>query len=379
MRIYSWIAGCLMMADIQVAVAQSADKNRVMEYLQEQRYEDAISYLKPVINDADTKDLSLLAYTYYQAGKIPEATETYNKVLLLDSNYVVAHQYLASIKYQQEQPLNALIHYKRIVQLQPQNATAWKQLSFAGFAGFLNDSAFVWLEKAYVLKPTDPKVVARLAEEWIEKKRFNTADSLISIFLTNDSSSAAVLMTGTRTSYLQKDYTRTLTFGHKLMEQHLVSPNTFLYVTAAGYNLKKYEECEQVYEYLRERNATSENIIYYAAMAKTQLKKYEESNELLRLCINMALSKNLDNYFSGMSANYEASGKYKPAIASLDTAYYLFHQPLREYSIGRIYDTHLKNEAAAQRYYKKYLQLYKPTSTEEEKAIYRYLKTRVHQ
>ncbi|SFD26902.1 hypothetical protein SAMN05518672_1011371 [Chitinophaga sp. CF118] len=72
-----------------------------------------------------------------------------------------------------------------------------------------------------------------------------------------------------------------------------------------------------------------------------------------------------------------ALGKYKPAIANLDTAYYLFHQPLRQYSIGRIYDAHLKNETAATRYYRKYLQLYKSDASEEEKEIFKYLKSRV--
>jgi tetratricopeptide (TPR) repeat protein len=348
-----------------------------MEYLQDQRYEDAIAYLKEGVNDNNPRELALLAYTYYQAGKISEAASNYGKVLQLDSNYVPAHQYLATIQMQEDLPLAAMAHYKRIVTLQPQNATAWKQLSFAGFAGLENDSAFTWLCKAYELKPSDPRVVSRLAEEWLEKKRYNTADSLINRYLTTDSTNPYVLMTGTRTSFLKKEYPRTLQFGQKLISQSNVSANTFLYVIAACYNMKKYDECVSVYEYLNGRRATSENIIYYTAMAKTQLKKYEESNTLLKLCISMGLSASLDNYYTGMSANYEAIGQFKPAIASLDTAYYLFHQPLRQYSIGRIYDARLNNEATALRYYKKYLQLYKPDATEEERGIYKYLRSRI--
>jgi tetratricopeptide (TPR) repeat protein len=348
-----------------------------MEYLQDQRYEEAITYLKQGVNDHNPRELALLAYTYYQAGKIPEAADNYGKVLLLDSNYIPAHQYMATIQMQEDLPLAAMAHYKHIITLQPQNATAWKQLSFAGFAGKENDSAFAWLYKAYELKPSDPRVVARLAEEWLEKKRYNTADSIINHYLAADSTNPYVLMTGTRTSFLKKEYPRTWQFGQKLISQNSVSANTFLYVIAACYNMKKYDDCVSVYEYLDARHATSENIIYYTAMAKTQLKQYEESNTLLKLCISMGLSASLDNYYTGMSANYEAIGQYKPAIASLDTAYYLFHQPLRQYSIGRIYDAHLNNEATALRYYKKYLQLYKPDATEEEKGIYKYLRSRI--
>ncbi|GAA3916522.1 hypothetical protein GO495_19600 [Chitinophaga oryziterrae] len=376
MRIYIWIL-CTCLLSFGAARGQSIDRNRVMEYLQDQRYEDAIAYLKQGINDNNPRELALLAYTYYQAGKISEAAGNYGKVLLLDSNYVPAHQYLATIQMQEDLPLAAMVHYKRIVTLQPQNATAWKQLSFAGFAGQVNDSAFAWLCKAYELKPSDPRVVSRLAEEWLEKKRYNTADSIINRYLTADSTNPYVLMTGSRTSFLKKEYPRTLQFGQKLIAQNNVSVNTFLYVIAACYNMKKYDDCVSVYEYLDARHATSENIIYYTAMAKTQLKKYGESNTLLKQCISMGLSASLDNYYTGMSANYEATGQYKPAIASLDTAYYLFHQPLRQYSIGRIYDARLNNEATALRYYKKYLQLYKPDATGEEKEIYKYLRSRI--
>lgn len=376
MRVYSLIlAGCLLTGNY--AGAQSVDRNRVMEYLQDQHYEEAIAYLKPGIDTNNAKEVALLAYTYYQAGKTADAANRYEKVLSLDSNYVSAHQYLANILTQQDQTLGAIAHFKRITALQPLNASGWKQLSFAGFSGHQNDSAFKWLNKAYELKPSDARVVARLAEEWLERKRYNTADSLINLYLATDSGSAIVLMTAVRTSFLKKEYPRTLLFGHKLMKQNIASPNTFLYVASACYNMQQYEECVGVYEYLKARNATSENIIYYAAMAETQLKKYEESNVLLKLCISMALSPSLDNYYSGMAINYEATGKYKPAIASLDTAYYLFQQPLRQYSIGRIYDARLNNQAVALRYYRKYLALYKPEATQEEKDIYKYLKGRL--
>jgi tetratricopeptide (TPR) repeat protein len=359
-----------------VAAQSSVNRDRVMEYLQDQQYDEAIAYLRPAVDSNDARQQALLAYTYYQAGKIPEAVTVYQKVLQLDSNHLTAHQSLATINMQQDHPLTAVEHYKKVVMLRPQSAIAWKQLSLAAFNAMQQDSGFAWLNKAYTLNPYDPKVVSRLAEEWIEKKRFGMADTLINTFLAKDSSSAIVLMTGTRTSYLLKDYNRTLISGEKLKQLNIASPNTFIYVAAAAFNLKKYKDCIAVYDYLNARNAGSENIIYYAAMAYTQLKEYTKSNELLQICINMAKSVSLDNYYTGMSVNYEALGLYKPAVASLDTAYYMFHQPLKQYSIGRIYDAHLKNEAMATRYYKRYIQLYKG-ETAEEKEIYNYLKTRI--
>ncbi|SHN37746.1 lipopolysaccharide assembly protein LapB [Chitinophaga sp. CF418] len=376
-NLYRILCLLFLLSNTTRTLAQSSvNRNRVMEYLQDQQYDEAIAYLRPAVDSNDARQVALLAYTYYQAGKVPEAVNYYEKVLQLDSNHLTAHQCLAVINLQQERPLTAVEHYKKVVVLRPQSAIAWKQLGFAALTALQQDSGFAWLNKAYSLNPYDPKVVSRLAEEWIEKKRFGAADTLINTFLAIDSSSAIVLMTGARTSYLLKDYQRALILGEKLKQLNISSSNTFIYVSAAAYNLKKYEDCIAVNDYLNARNASSENIIYYAAMAYTQLKKYQESNELLQICINMAKSASLDNYYTGMSINYEALGQYKPAIASLDTAYYMFHQPLKQYSIGRIYDAHLKNDAMATRYYKRYIQLYKG-ETPEEKEIYNYLKTRI--
>ncbi|PWV48915.1 tetratricopeptide repeat protein [Chitinophaga sp. S165] len=375
--LYRMLCLLFMLSCATLAAAQTAvNKSRVMEYMQDQQYDEAIAYLRPAIDSNDAQQVALLAYACYQAGKLPEAVTSYERVLQLDSNHLTAHQYLALINMQQDRPLMAVEHYKRVTMLRPQSAVAWKQLGLAAFTAMQQDSGFAWLNRSYTLNAFDAKVVSRLAEEWIERKRSGMADTLINTFLAKDSSSAVILMTGARTAYLLTDYARTLTFGEKLKQLNIASPNTFIYVSAAAYNLKKYQDCISVYEYLTARNAGSENIIYYAAMAYTQLKKHKESNELLLTCINMAKSASLDNYYTGMSVNYEALGQYKPAIATLDTAYYMFHQPLKQYSIGRIYDARLKNEAMATRYYKRYIQLYKG-ETAEEKEIYNYLKTRI--
>ncbi|TWW00070.1 tetratricopeptide repeat protein [Chitinophaga pinensis] len=364
---------CVM--TVRLTAQTTIDRNRVMEYLQDLQYDEAIAYLQPNIDSNNVQHVSLLAYTYYQAGKLSDAVNQYQRVLQLDSNHITAHQYMATMRMQQEQPFSAIEHYKRIVQLRPQHAAAWKQLGMAGFTARQSDSAFVWLTRAYELNPADARVVSRLAEEWIDRKRTGMADTLINTYLVKDSGSAVILMTGARVSFLLKDYKRTVIMGDKLKTLNIASPNAFLYVAAAAFNLNRFKDCIAVHDYLALRMSSSENIMYYAAMSYTQLGKYQESNDLLQTCIDMAKSASLDNYYTGMSINYEAMKQYKPAIASLDTAYYMFHQPLKQYSIGRIYDAHLKNEAMATRYYKRYIQLYKGEST-EEKQIYDYLKTR---
>lgn len=367
---YSPILLCLLLA-LPTFAQQKIDKTAVMELLQNQQYQEALNYIKPRIDTGKIQDISLYAYTSFLAGHLKEAIEGYEKILSIDSNHITAHQYLASIY--QDKPVYALPHYQRLAQLQPNNANALRQLAFCLFANKQPDTAFSFLEKAYLLNSADPKTAARLAEELADKKNYQRADSILCAFMEKDTTQTIVTMTAIRVAYWLKDYNRCATLGDQLIREGYCSPNTFSYVISAWYNLKQYDDCLRIYDYLNSNNSASEGIIYYAALANTELKNYAESNTLLQTCIDLAMSKSLDDYYAGKSVNYEGLKQYKAAIAALDTAWYLFRQPLRQYSIGRIYDVQLKNKPAAIRYYKRYLQT--PSTGPQEKMIRKYLES----
>ena len=87
----------------------------------------------------------------------------------------------------------------------------------------------------------------------------------------------------------------------------------------------------------------------------------------------MAITKDAEKYLFGKVENFESLRQYTAAIASCDTAHYLFHNPLALYNIGRLYETGLKNQAKANSYYKQYLRKASP-GTAQEKKVYSYLK-----
>jgi tetratricopeptide (TPR) repeat protein len=116
-----------------------------------------------------------------------------------------------------------------------------------------------------------------------------------------------------------------------------------------------------------------ENVYYYAAKSYAKLGAFDTSNVLLRTCLELAISNTAEYYYNALGDNYEEMKQFKKAIAQYDTAYYLFKNPLMLYNCGRIMDGHLKNEGAAQKYYRKYLALAKPQSMDEKKA-YNYIR-----
>ncbi|RFS23231.1 hypothetical protein DVR12_09430 [Chitinophaga silvatica] len=361
----------ILLASSQSALSQQSSINKtiVMEYVQNQQFREALEYVQPKFLTSNIQDLSLYAYLQYLNGNLKEAATQYEQVLQLDSNQLVAHQYLTSIY--KDKPEDAIPHYLHIIRLQPNNAMAFRQLAFAFYRIKESDTAFFFLNKSYSLNSKDPITASRLADELIDRNNFMRADSILCSFIETDSTDLNVITSSIRLAWRLGDYSRCIMFGNQMMNAKQIS-TAFSYVIAAQYRQKQYKECITIYDYLAPLNQASPNIMYFTALAHTALKNYDSSNNLLQICIDLATSVSLDDYYTGKSANYEGMKQYKSAIAALDTAWYLFQRPLRQYSIGRIYDVNLGNKQKAIVHYKRYLTT-KPESP-EEKAIYKYLK-----
>ncbi|WP_295126634.1 hypothetical protein [uncultured Chitinophaga sp.] len=365
---------CFASAQMQDSLNQSV----VMEYMQNQQYDLAATYLKDRIDTENPKQLSTLGYFYFMSSQLPAAESIYEKVLGLDSGNLQAHFYLGNIWMQKDQPEVAIPHYFKLIALQPQSALYHKLLSTACAEAQKPDSAFSFLKEAARLNPKDGKTIGNLGNSFVERKMFVQADSVLNAYLAIDSSQFTVVAAAVKSAYFQKQYKRVGLFGEYLMQTHIVSPTVFTYVIAASYYDRQYEQCSKVYGYMALMNQTPEAVIYYAALAKSALKQYEESTQLLQQCVSLAKSKNLGDYYAGIADNYEQLKQYKTAINHLDTAYYLFKNPIHQYSIGRIYDQHLNNVLAAKKYYHQYFVRAKPEDAQDS-AIHRFVRDRMKQ
>ena len=146
-------------------------------------------------------------------------------------------------------------------------------------------------------------------------------------------------------------------------------------IVLSYYNLEMYNDCIRVCEYMLHSDLDIEAIYYYEAKAWAKLKDFAKSNELLQTCLAKAISKTAEMYYYNLGENQEALKQFKKAVSQYDTAYYLFKNPVMKYNCGRIYESNLKNEKLAQKYYTAYLALAKPQSPNEKKA-YEYVRER---
>lgn len=369
----------LMTAPAIIHAQDQIDKPLLMDYFQEQQYDKAIQYLEGTVQPKQAYGLSLLASAYYQSGQFTQAEKNYRLVLEQDSNHIQAHQYLGNIARQQKQPAQAQQHYEKLVQLRPENAIYYKQLSLVcdDIVG-QQDTAFYYMKQAYRLNPKDVSVVINVASEMISRKNNPGADSILRIYYNEtDSSQVNVIAQLTKLSFLQKKYTDATRFGERLMDMAAVEPMAFIYTAAAYHQLKQYDACIRVHDKMMElAQAAPETLIYYAAISYAAKKDYGRSNEMLQTCIDMAKSHSLDEYYTTMADNFEKMRLFKNAVAHYDTAYYLFKDPMRLYGMGRIYETSLQNAPKAKKLYQQYLREAKPEGPSEN-SIHSYVKERV--
>jgi tetratricopeptide (TPR) repeat protein len=361
-----------------IAAAQppAPDKNKVLDMLQEQQYEAAINYLQPAIgiDSSNTQALRLLSYAYYMSEDMLHAQRCFLKLHSLEPDNITANHYLASIYYNRDPDLS-MSFLARLIRLQPANANYYRGLGEQLSRAKMKDSALQYLSQAYKLAPGDFKNTVAWAETLIDLKDYAKADSLLEIGLTRDSMNASLLKSRIRSAYDAKDYKSIPAYGERLISQQELGLSVLTKVVLGYYNLQQYENCVRVCEYMLSMELQVEAVYYYEAKALAKLKQYDRSNELLEICLDKAISKNGEMYYFTLGENYEAVKQYKKAVASYDTAFYLYKSPIALYNCGRIYEVELKNEPLARKYFTQYLALAKPIEADEKKA-YAYVKER---
>lgn len=361
-----------------ISAQDKVDNDLLMGYLQHQQYDEVIRYMEQTVKPQHPNGLVILANAYYQNARMTEAAHYYKAILTISPDHVTAHQQLGNIAVQAQQYATAIVHFQRLAALRPDNALCWKQLARAcsNVAG-MQDSASVYMEKAYSINPDDPAVVIFLADEWMEKEAYLQADSLLKKYHKTDSSNIIVNTKLVKSSYLLDRFPEALVYGRQIMDQRAFAPLAYSYLAGTYYRMKLYDSCVRVHDFMVALlGEAPEFVKYYAALSYGEMKQYEKSNELLQECIDMAKSKSLDNYYAAMAGNFERMKNYRAAISHYDTAYYLFKQPMRQYGIAVIYDQHMQNPQKARKHYQLYLKGAKP-ETKNETEIHTYVKERV--
>lgn len=374
MKKLSYLLILLSLAVKVTAQSQLVDRNIIMDFFQNMQYEEAVSYLLAAEkkDTANLQVLGYLGYAYYMDDDMSRAGIYYQKMLNIDSSNVSANQYFSSIYFNSD-PEKASLYVGRLIKSMPSKAIYYRRMGDLFRRVNQKDTAFTYYEQAFRLSPYDSKNGGALAELLIDQKNYALADSIIDAGLVKDSLDVIYLKSRIRSSYEVGAYQKVIMFGERMMRLGEGTATMYTQVVLSYYNLKLYRDCIRVCDLLLEKGIAGENILYYAAKSHAKLREFDISNELLRNCLDMAISSTAEYYYHALGDNYEEMKRFKKAITHYDTAYYLFKDPIMLYNSGRILDGNLNNNDAAKKYYRKYLLLAKPESADEKKA-YEYIR-----
>jgi tetratricopeptide (TPR) repeat protein len=354
----------------------SLEANKVMGFFQNQQYDDAINYLT-TLESSDSNNLQLLGYLAYanqMNNNNTVAEKYYKRMLNLDSNNISALQYISNDDNTDVQ--EALLLTRRLINLQPKKPSYQKNMGDLLRKIKQKDSALIYYKQAFDLAPTDYRYVAAFADILLDQKQPAKADSLLDAGLVKDSLNIAYLTLRIRSAYEAKDYKNVLTSGERLIRTGEKTLNPLSKLALSYYNLKMYKDCIRVCEYLIGQGFEVESVFYYQAKSYAKLNDYVKSNELLNVCLSIAISNTAEMYYYNLGENNEAIRQYKKAVSYYDSAYYLFKNPDMMYSSGRVSESELKNEKLARKYYAKYLEKARPQSADEKK-VYEYVRNRM--
>jgi tetratricopeptide (TPR) repeat protein len=371
----SWLFlfGCINLK----AQQEQVNKTRVAEYFQNEQFKEAIDYLLPTVqNDLqDIYTLNALGYAYLMNEETSNAEFFFKKIYSIDSTNFTANKYLAQIEKDRDNFISALEYHERMIRTQPRNASLFKSTGDLCLLLKRKDSALVYYAQSYLLQPYNFKYASAYVNQLLNQKSYGIADSILTIFLSIDSVHVPAMMLAIRSAYEQDNYKSAVAFSNRWLNINGDDNNlsTTLRLAVANYELKNFLVSYKLCDTLMKQDLLDENLFYHAARALNKLGRYKESNHFYTECLDQAISKNAEKYFFGKAENFESMRQYKSAIASSDTAYYLFQNPLALYNMGRLYETGLKNKTKALSFYNQYLKKATPSTAQEKKA-YAYLK-----
>lgn len=155
-----FLLACSMFSHSAHAQSGTVDKNKVMDFFQNQQFDEALSYLLPAVL-TDTQNIQLLGYlgyANYMSDNTKAAEKYYQDIFNIDSANISAIQYLAIIN-KNESPDRALQFTRRLIYLQPGKAAHYRSMAEIFRRREKKDSAFLYYSKAYELAPKDYKTV----------------------------------------------------------------------------------------------------------------------------------------------------------------------------------------------------------------------------
>jgi tetratricopeptide (TPR) repeat protein len=353
------------------------DDALLMDYYQNQRYNEAIDYLKKSFPEPITnlKVLSRLAYTSQMANKLPDAEGYYQRAYDLDTTNQNILFNMAGINLRRGNFPKAEQYYKQITLKDTGNFTVYSQLGSLSERKNDTVAAIGYFEHANKINPSDVDVASELADIYTTLKHFDKALLILNKAAESDPDNVIILISTMKLTYAEKKWAETVKACNKLIQMGSVDGLINTKLGISYYNLNNYSCGAETFASLKP-NEQTEYTFYYAALCYKGLKDNLQAINFLNQAIFQGVSDNIATYYGEIADSNEKLNRHKKAATAYQKALQFKDGPILYYLLANLYDTKLNDKKNARLYYKKFLAS-KPSG--KQQAYVAYVKSRIEQ
>ncbi|NII81432.1 MULTISPECIES: tetratricopeptide repeat protein [unclassified Pedobacter] len=358
--------------------AIAVDKEKLFDFYQTQRYADAAQYLKGIYGEEvnDFKTLSQIGYCFLMAGNNVEAEKFYGKAYTLQPQSLPILFSLGSINTKRGNTEKAKLYYSEIAKIDSNNFNVYKLLANL-YSSPKNDSLkLIYLLKANQINPLEGDVAADLAEVHAAYQQYEKAYHVLDIAIKGDSDNLVLQRAKLPIANQLKRYSEVIASGEKLLKD-AADAGVVKDVAKAYYYTKKYQKAIDLFKQLEVAAMGNETTLYYTSLSYRALKNYPQAAIYTRKTIDEAISPNTSSYYSLLGLVYEENNQLALASAAYKKGLQFKATATLYYRLAIFYDTRLKQEKNALKYYNLYLKS-KPSLTDDKEEI-KFSKDRIAQ
>lgn len=332
------------------------DPEKMLDLMQNQRYKEAVAYIKSVCPEStsDDKIISRLAYCNYMAGNLPEAEKNYLLLYLKDSTSTPVLTSLANVNLKRGNYSAAAGYLKKVLLADSLNFFTYKQLGQIG--QITEDTNTVkYLEKANMLNAQDPDVAFDLSTIYILRKKFGRADTVLIRAIEADSSNLQLIRNRAKLMYAKDQWTELISLCKTLIKEGDDLPSVTSWLGEAYYSTKQFKKCIEIFQKDRNEAFEKESSLYFVAKSYKNLNDQVNAIKYFRKTITSGISPNIGNYYVEIGDSQEKLRQNKAALSSYSKSLQFEENGFTYYMIAQLYDQAIKNPKMAATYFKKFI------------------------
>jgi len=356
----------------------AVDKEKLFDFYQTQRYGDAAQYLKGIYGEEvnDFKTLSQIGYCFLMAGNNVEAEKFYGKAYALQPQSLFILFSLASINTKRGNTEKAKLYYGEIVKIDSNNFNVYKLLGNLYSSPKDDSLKLIYLLKANLINPLEGDVATDLAEVHAAYQQYEKAYDVLNIAINGDSDNLVLQRAKLPIANQLKKYAEVINAGEKLLKEG-ADAGVIKDVAKAYYYTGKYQKAIDLFKQLEVAAMQNETTLYYTSLSYRALKNYTQAAIYTRKTIDEAISPNISSYYSLLGLVYEENNQLALASAAYKKGLQFKATPTLYYRLAVFYDTRLKQEKNALKYYNLYLKS-RPSLIDDKEEI-KFSKDRIAQ